>query len=319
MVAVSGGADSIALLRAIHANATNEKLLTVAHFNHGLRGAESDGDEQFAIDSCRQLGIDVQTARAATDSLDQTKTGIGLESAARNARYDFLRATAEKIGARYVLTAHTADDQAETVLHNICRGTGLAGVAGIPFARPINEALTVVRPLLRITRDEVVGYLKELGQPYRTDTSNQSDQYTRNRIRNQVIPLLETQVNSATRGHLCQLAQIAREAMESLDLTAANLDLESAITLQTALEIHLDREILRKSPDLIAVHFLKRCWAQQDWPLRDMDVNRWEKVMTIVNSGSDQPDCRPITLPGSIAVEPTGSTVRFRMLTGMSD
>ena len=311
VIAVSGGADSVALLRAIRANASNEKLLTVAHFNHRLRGEESDADQEFVANLSSEMGIAVETAAAPHGAIAGGKTQIGLEASARNVRYEFLRCTAEKIGARYLLTAHTADDQAETVLHNICRGTGLAGVAGIPFVRSISEAVTVIRPMLQATRAQVVAYLDELGQPYRSDSSNQSNEYTRNRIRNNVLPQLEAQVNPESRKHLCQLAQLAREAIDVLD--GASADLESTIRFQVDDEFHVDRTTLSKMPDLLIVQFLKRCWNRQQWPTREMDSERWKRIVSIVKSKGDIWEHRPIMLPGMITVEATDSIVKFYM------
>ena len=125
LLAVSGGADSVGLLRAmVELKGSGAGRIFVAHFNHALRGAESDADAAFVSELCQRLDLPCETGTADTAQLARDE-GDGLEAAARGVRYAFLRATAERLGARYVVTAHTADDQAETILHRIVRGTGV--------------------------------------------------------------------------------------------------------------------------------------------------------------------------------------------------
>ncbi|MCA9212298.1 MAG: tRNA lysidine(34) synthetase TilS, partial [Planctomycetales bacterium] len=253
-----------------------KECLTIAHFNHRLRGQESDADEQFVVELGAKLGVSVITGSADPNQIEQSKARVGIEAAARNLRYDFLQATAEKLGARYILTAHTADDQAETVLHNICRGTGLTGLAGIPFARPISQAVTVVRPMLRVARAPVEAYLADRRCVFRDDSSNMSDSYTRNRIRHSVIPLLEQQVNSDVRQHICDLARHVTATIEELDKSACKL--EAAVVSQSAAELQLDNTRLQEVSNLLLVHFLQQLWRRQSWPVRDFTVAWWERI-----------------------------------------
>ena len=175
--AVSGGADSVALLFAMYL--LGPKLgITVeaAHFNHHLRGGESDRDAQFVKQLCDRLEIPLHAGGG------QVRAGKkGLEAAARDARYGFLRSIPGKIA-----TAHTADDNAETVLMHLVRGTGLKGLGGIA---PVNGAL--IRPMLEITRQEVLDFLQEYNLQYVEDSTNSTEQFLRNRLRHQVIPLLK--------------------------------------------------------------------------------------------------------------------------------
>lgn len=175
--AVSGGADSMALLWGLYL--LREKLgfrLEAAHFNHHLRGAESDGDETFVSAFCRDYGIMLHLGGSKVKSGKK-----GLEAAARDARYTFLETLDGKIA-----TAHTADDNAETILMHLVRGTGLKGLGGIAPQR--NK---VVRPMLSVTRQQVLDFLEEYHIPYREDSSNRSDQFLRNRLRHHVMPLLK--------------------------------------------------------------------------------------------------------------------------------
>lgn len=175
--AVSGGADSVALLFAMYL--LREKLqinLQAAHFNHRLRGAESDRDEAFVRDFCDGYGIPLHTASERI--LPGHK---GLEAAAREARYRFFDTLDGKIA-----TAHTADDNAETVLMRMVRGTGLKGLGAIA---PVNGK--IIRPMLSVTRDEVVAFLEEYHLPYVEDSTNTGDDFLRNRLRHHIMPLLK--------------------------------------------------------------------------------------------------------------------------------
>lgn len=177
--AVSGGADSIALLFGLYL--LKERFgfsLSAAHFNHHLRGSESDGDEVFVREFCSRYDIPLHVGGT------QVKAGAkGLEAAAREERYAFLRSLPGKIA-----TAHTADDNAETVLMHLLRGTGLKGLGAIA---PVNG--NVIRPMLDITRQDVEGFLQEYYLPHREDSSNGTDQFLRNRIRHEVMPLLRAE------------------------------------------------------------------------------------------------------------------------------
>ena len=177
--ALSGGADSVALLFGMYL--LREKLgveLSAAHFNHHLRGAESEADEAFVRELCARYDIPLTVGGAWVQPGKK-----GLEAAAREARYGFLRGLPGKIA-----TAHTADDNAETVLMHLLRGTGLKGLGGIA---PVNG--TIIRPMLDITRQEVEEFLKEYCLPHREDSSNAGDEFLRNRIRHGVMPLLRAE------------------------------------------------------------------------------------------------------------------------------
>ena len=178
--AVSGGADSVALLHVLLSLQTELNiLLTAAHFNHGLRGAESDADESFVIDLCRQWQVPLKTGSGDCAAYGKER-GMSTEEAARVLRYEFLRSCPGT-----VVTAHNADDQVETVLLNLLRGTGLRGLGGIAPKQPGLE-----RPLLAVTRQEIEAYLAAHGLPHREDSSNSRDDALRNRLRHHVIPLL---------------------------------------------------------------------------------------------------------------------------------
>ena len=227
VVAVSGGADSVALLLAldelIKTARLNPKIL-VAHVNHRLRGKVSDADARWVASLAKQLGYAVAVA-----SIDvkrrAAKTGDNLEQAARLARYEFLTRKARTGRAKIVLTAHTMDDQAETVLLNLVRGSGAQGLAGVEPVRPINQGSDVllVRPLLSwARRRETENYCRQRGVEFRSDEMNLDEKFARVRVRRQLLPLMETFNPKLVEG-LARTAELLREDSIALDRGATTL------------------------------------------------------------------------------------------------
>lgn len=207
LLALSGGPDSTALLAALIPVAFQNGIeLQACHVNHGLRGEESDDDEQFCRLLCQKWQLPLHVERLAQSSRS--------EASLRDLRYERLQSVAEKIGANICLTGHTADDQVETMLFRLFRGTGPAGFLGIPACRRISENLVVLRPMLSLTRIDCLSYLQRLNLCARYDSSNEDDSYSRNFIRNQVLPLVETRFRGV-RNHIDQLRRVM-EADESL-------------------------------------------------------------------------------------------------------
>ena len=300
LVAVSGGADSVALSRALAAlKAGGDGRLILAHFNHRLRGAESDADQAFVAYLAAQLEIELIAGQAAGD-LGSPGSGEGLEGAARQARYDFLSQAAAKSGARYIATAHTADDQVETVLHNILRGTGLAGLAGIPRFRRLSETATLVRPLLDVTRAEVIEYLQALKQSYRDDSTNQLSDYTRNRIRLQLLPLLENDYNPRVRQAIFRIAQIADQTDKFLSQEADRLLQSTARAVPCGVELNTAQ--MAESPPAVIRQALMQVWQQQGWPQQDMSFDKWESLAEAIQTRNPDGTGRPLHLPGEVHV-----------------
>ena len=213
-IAVSGGADSVGLLRILlelrHDLAI---VISVAHFHHGIRGAEADGDEHFVGDLAKAFDLELHVERG--DARAHSKqNGISLETAARELRHQmFLRLLEEKKANR-IATAHTLDDQTETVLMKFLRGAGTRGLAGIFPEQRAAGGGSLVRPLLEIRRDDLREYLRSLNQPWREDRSNNDVSFTRNRIRARVLPMLREQVNPAADLALAHVAEISRAEEE---------------------------------------------------------------------------------------------------------
>ena len=205
-VGVSGGADSVALLRLLMELKPRLGIeLFVLHFHHQLRGADADQDESFAAELSKMFGLEFMADRADV-SAQARHEGWNLEDAARRLRYKFFASVAAARGLNRVAVAHTLDDQAETVLAHLLRGTGPAGLAGI---HPV--AGLMIRPLLDIGREELRNYLSTLGQHWREDPTNQDTSRVRARIRHQLIPLLQRDFEPAAVTRLARLADLARE------------------------------------------------------------------------------------------------------------
>jgi tRNA(Ile)-lysidine synthase len=216
--AVSGGADSVALLLALLAE--REKLglvLSVAHLHHGIRGAEADADAEFVAALAGRFELPLHLHRVDTPA-EAHSHHESLEEAARRLRYAWFRELIASAKAEAVATAHTLDDQAETVLHRILRGAWTEGLAGIYPILADGPAETgtgggtrmIVRPMLAVRRSEIEAWLRSLGQPWREDSSNQDEAHTRNRLRHQLLPAL-AEFNPQIQVHLAQLATLARD------------------------------------------------------------------------------------------------------------
>ncbi len=194
LVAVSGGADSTALLDALvrlRGCAKTPKEIYAAHLNHLLRGAESDADDAFVRELCARLEIPFLTERVKVSAC--AKAGSqNLEAMARRLRYDFLQCAARQFGAKVIVTAHTRDDQVETIVMRLLRGTGTEGLRGIHQVVALTFEIKLIRPLLEITRPEIIAHCEHYGVAFRTDSSNLSTDFTRNRVRHELLPTLRT-------------------------------------------------------------------------------------------------------------------------------
>jgi len=317
VVGVSGGADSVALLRGLAAlNLAKAGRLAAAHLDHQLRGAAATADREFVEALCQQLGIECHVGRwQVEDSTAGSSAGRqpdGLEAAARKARYEFLQGTAERLGFRYVATAHTVDDQAETVLHHVVRGTGLAGLAGMSRARPLGKAVTLIRPMLALRRSDTIEYLNALGQTHCEDETNRDPAFTRNRIRHELLPMIARDYNPRVIDSLVRLSAQAAEAKAVIDGLVAELSthsvkrrepgvVEIALAPLAAVPRHLVRELFRTA------------WREQNWPLQAMGFDEWEQLAgmalrSVTHSHTSQADRegpRPTkrVFPGGVVVE----------------
>jgi tRNA(Ile)-lysidine synthase len=300
VVAVSGGADSVALLRCF---ADWIKPLVVAHLNHRLRGADSDGDEQFVRELARSL--DLKFRSYAIDVKEAaTRHGINLEDAARRARYDWFTQVARDTGATWIATGHTADDQAETVLHRLMRGAGIQGLRAIAPRRELSPGIALIRPLLEVSRAEIVAYLESLGQPWREDASNRDPAFTRNRIRHELLPLLRT-FNPAVVDVLSRLAEQAGEIHVEQEQSARSLLIEVELPRAGSLCI-FQVERLREASRHRVRGMFRLLWEREGWQLRDMTFEHWKRLVDVALGESPTVD-----LPGGISARRKGPVVQI--------
>ena len=246
LVAVSGGADSVALLHLWRLRERFGIRLAVAHLNHGIRGAAADADATFVRRLVQRLKLPLVEERAEVPQQARA-AGVSLEMAARAARYAFFQRAAVKLGAAAVAVAHNADDQAETILLRIARGTGPDGLAGM---NPVSQrdGLKIVRPLLGVTRANIVAYLKQQRLRSREDASNRDLHHLRNRVRHEILPLLERRLNPQIRTALLRMAEVMRDENEDNDLVARTMVLYGHLSVKQLLAFGRARQrrILRQ-------------------------------------------------------------------------
>lgn len=304
VIGVSGGADSTALLRCLaRLKGPGPGLLIAAHYHHGLRGAAADADAQFVAQLAAELALPWEIGRALPHSADDSRPRRTSEATARQARYAFLRETAHRRGARYVALAHSADDQAETVLHRLLRGTGLAGLAGIPRLRRLSRATTVIRPLLDISRADLRAYLGRLNQPYCEDETNVDLRFTRNRIRQSLLPHLKNHYNRQVAHALTRLASQAAEVRQLIEPLIADLARQAIVRREPGL-VELDPASLAAQPRYLVCELLTATWRELDWPAQGMTTEHWRELAGIVASvpADAATRFRTTDFPGGIAV-----------------
>lgn len=264
VIAVSGGADSVALLLSIDELIKSGRLKLetfVAHLDHRLRGKASDADALWVVALAKRLGHTAKIGRIDVKRR-AAKTGDNLEQAARRARYEFLEKTARTVQAKVILTAHTMDDQAETVLLNLLRGSGAGGLGGVEPVRPIASAseILLARPLLSwALRQDTEDYCGQRGVEFRTDEMNINEKFARVRVRRQLLPLMQT-FNPKLVAGLTRTAELLREDHSALDRGAARL-LE--LSFEPGMDANTVRfDLLAASPPALRRRAL-RLWIEQ--------------------------------------------------------
>jgi tRNA(Ile)-lysidine synthase len=313
LVGVSGGPDSVALLRALHSIYTEMPRplgkLVVGHVNHGLRGPSSDRDQVFVESLAGELGLQAITARLDSSQWREAATD-GLEAAARSARHAALAQMAHDTGSRYLALGHTIDDQVETVLFRIFRGTGIAGVSGIPAVRTAAAGLSIVRPLLQVRRADVVKFLEEIAQATCEDETNFDRAFSRNWLRHELLPLVRGKFPGVDQSVL-QLAQIAGQYQVFATAAAAEL-VERAVIECGPNRLTLRREVLSQSPRPLAQIALQLLWAEQDWPQQDMGFDKWQRLVEMTCGPPWLP--HQMDFPGQIRASCQGDKLYLRRM-----
>ncbi|MFO0943788.1 MAG: tRNA lysidine(34) synthetase TilS [Pirellulales bacterium] len=283
VLAVSGGADSVALLRLVQQSVGISQNLLVAHFNHGWRDAESDADQQFVESLTQSLGVACATERAVCTTESRS------EQTARNRRYAFLQRVAAEHQANFIATAHTASDRVETMLHNLCRGTGLSGMCSLAETRKLVSGVTLIRPLWHCYREEILGYLRELGQVYREDSSNSNEHYRRNFLRHSVLPLLRKTYGEGVDKRLVSFSELAEETVQLQHQQCLEYGTQVASLISQAIlagrlfepsseQLFLPCRQLLPHPWPIVLNFVQQGWQERGWSRQAMGRKHWERL-----------------------------------------
>jgi len=345
-VAVSGGADSVALLRALlELRAELGAVLAVAHFNHGIRGVEADADEQFVRELAERFQLEFHSGSGDAPGYSRDRK-LSLETAARELRHAWFAELVQGKKTDKIATAHTQDDQAETVLMRILRGTGTRGLSGIS---PWQAQRSLIRPLLGVSRQEVEAYLKRREQAWREDSSNKDLRHTRNRVRHELLPMLQADYNPAIRQTLADLAEVARADEEYWERHLTGLKarlvrsgrpsrsgrsnrlqptLACDLSDFAALPLALQRRVLRAMGDdlgvalefkhiqeLLILARQKRAGAEVVLPAGLVARNSMRELQISNRTESQEPGeyCYPLEVPGEITVAELGTMVRAQI------
>jgi tRNA(Ile)-lysidine synthase len=284
ILAVSGGSDSMVLLDAFERLKTEFQLtLAIAHFNHRLRGEESDRDEVFVRSATGERGLECYVERADTRAIADARRQ-SIEETARELRYDFFRKLRTSLGYQRVATAHQADDNAETILFNLFRGAGVRGLSGIPVRR---SDQCVIRPLLFATKELIMDYAAERAVRYREDSTNAGNEYTRNFLRHEVIPLIRRNVNPNLIVTLRRTGQLFDQLEDYLGEVTRNV-LPSVIVRETPRTIVVDSGALLDQPAFLQEHLLLH--LARKFTSRDVDFGT-VKTMLRVAGGETGSSC----------------------------
>ena len=287
---VSGGSDSMALLFALWdlREFYPGMEVIVSHVNHGLRGAESDEDAEFVREAARRLGFPFECVRVDTEGF-RKKRGLSLEDAARELRYGFFNDVLMKRSARRIATAHTLNDQAETVIMRFMRGSGSQGLAGI---RP--SVGNIIRPLINVTKREAVEYLRSKEESWREDSTNSSDEFLRNRVRNELIPLLES-YNPAVEQVLSRAAAVS--AAEADFISAETEKRFGKIARAVAGGVLGDTEKLLREPPAIRFSVMRKSVLAVKGNLNSVSAKHLFSIDEVLRSGEPSAE---VNLPGGV-------------------
>lgn len=305
-VAVSAGADSVALLRMmLDLREEAGIVLSVAHLNHLLRGAESDADEEFVRKLAARFDLECHVERRDVRA-NASEGHFGIEAVARGLRYEFFGRLIRSGTANTVATAHTADDQAETVLLRLLRGTGFRGLGGIRLRLAAGAAEgrgQIVRPLLRTSRTAVREYLSAIGQDWREDSSNKELKFARNRVRQLLIPLIEKEFNPGIISRLADLAQIAQGEEELWEERCR--ELRTQMAAETGRELVLDLRHFGKLPGGMQRRLIQS--------FEDLGLTlEFRHVEEIISLAAGEPKAGTVILPCGWKAVRAGAELRLR-------
>ena len=306
VVAVSGGADSVALalaLRNIALKASTDSPLRQhwLHVNHQARPS-ADNDQQFVEALAKKS--QVPCTALSFDSAALNRSGIGTEAAMRDARYDRFEKVANQLGARYIAMGHHRDDQVETVIQRIFRGTGIAGLCGIPVSRNLSETVTIIRPLLKISRAEILKYLGDIQQSFCVDESNEDPSFKRNQIRNVILPFLKEHFENDIDEAILKLSGSSAETERYLrELTNPLVDIHVEFSTDG---FSVCQSWMENADPFVVRRVIVESWKQMQFPLRDIGATHWNQLAELGQNKPSNDVGHRLTLPGKIVAELKG-------------
>lgn len=306
VVAVSGGADSVALLVGLVRVAPPQARLIVAHACHDLR-PEAPADRDFVAALAARLQLPCESRSLAVRH-DTDGRGEGLEARARRLRYDFFIDAAHACGARHVVVGHTADDQAETILHRALRGTGLAGLAGMQRSRRLADGVALLRPLLHLRRALGREFLEAEGERWAEDATNADPAFARNFLRHEILARAERGPYPAATAALVRLGEHAGRSAAALVSAAEHL-LEIHARRHADGHVVLDATALAGLDRHLVAEVVVALWGREGWPRRDMATHHYTAVAgLIIDVGSGAQPPRPaFDLPGGVRAGTAGT------------
>lgn len=308
MAGVSGGPDSVTLLHVLNSLKKEYSLnIVIAHLDHKFRGEESEADRKFCESLAKKYNLEIAWEAIDVPKIAKEK-GISPEEAARFERYDFFKRASKKKGIEKIAVGHTRDDQAETVLMRIMRGAGMKGLGGIS---PVKEmpGFKIIRPLIEVSRKDVESFVSEAGLKFRTDSSNEKSIYTRNKIRLELIPLLEKEFNSNIKEVLANMAENLQIENDFL-ARYARRKFKSVSKIKPG-EILIDIKKFRKQPEAVRKRILRAGLEELKGDLRRLTYQHWKEIEELIYN---RPVNSIVDLPGGISVAKDRANIILKAL-----
>lgn len=296
LVGVSGGPDSVSLLHILCDLKEEYSLnILIAHLDHKFRGEESAGDRKFCEELAKKYDLEIVWEEIDVPKIAKEK-GISPEEAARLERYDFFKRSAKERGIDKIAVGHTRDDQAETVLMRIIRGAGMKGMGGISPVKDM-QGFKIIRPLIDISRKEVEDFILKEGLKFRKDSSNEKTIFMRNKVRLELIPLLEKDFNPNIKEVLSNMAENLQEENDFLSKYARR-KFKSASKIKRG-EILIDIRKFKKLPKAIRKRLLRSALEELKGDLRRLTYQHWKEIEELIEK---RPVNSIVDLPGGISI-----------------
>ena len=308
LVGLSGGPDSVTLLHVL-CDLKKEYSLTIliAHLDHRFRGEESRADRKFCEELAKKYSLEIAWEEIDVPRISKEK-GISPEEAARFERYDFFKRVAKERGVDKIAVGHTRDDQAETVLMRIIRGAGMKGLGGISPVKDM-QGFKIILPLIEISRKDVEAFISETGLEFRKDSSNEKTIFTRNKIRLELIPLLEKDFNSNIKEVLANMAENLQVENEFL-IKYANRKFKSVSKVRQE-EILIDIKKFKKQPEAIRKRILRAALEEFKGDLRRFTYQHWKEMEDLINN---RPANSIVNLPAGISVAKDRTNIVLKLI-----